>query len=96
MTMIITGVVNTGGRIASLNRSARCSGWTRRLKEPLAPRGICLNRLRPDAEDDRDTTGTQTLEGLGDRLAARRRYQNDFGAAKRLQSLGGVGRALSM
>src|SRR5438128_9095329 len=40
--MIITGVANTGGRIASLNRLARCSGWTRRLKEPLAPRGICL------------------------------------------------------
>src|SRR5260370_18842585 len=40
MTMIMTGVANTGGRIASLNRSARCSGWTRRLKEPLAPRGI--------------------------------------------------------
>ena len=36
MTMIITGVANTGGRIASLNRFARCSGWTRRLKEPLA------------------------------------------------------------
>src|ERR1700730_18376500 len=42
MTMIMTGVANTAGRIASLNRSARCSGWTRRLKEPLAPRGICL------------------------------------------------------
>src|SRR6266446_1899770 len=41
MTMIITGVANTGGRIASLNRSARCSGWTRKLK-PLAPRGTCL------------------------------------------------------
>jgi hypothetical protein len=40
---------------------------------------------------DRDTTRTQILEGLGDRLAAGRRYQNDFGAAKRLQSLGGVG-----
>src|SRR5713101_3065697 len=48
MTMIITGVANTGGRIASLNRFARCSGWTRRLKEPLAPRGIwrmaCLQK----------------------------------------------------
>src|SRR6266436_3145945 len=41
MTMIITGVANTGGKIASLNRFARCSGWTRRLKEPLAPRDIC-------------------------------------------------------
>src|SRR6266851_1011374 len=38
MTIIITGAANTGG--ASLNRSARCSGCTRRLKEPLAPRGI--------------------------------------------------------
>src|SRR5580704_824297 len=34
------GSTNTGGRIASLDRSARCSGWARRLKEPLAPRGI--------------------------------------------------------
>ena len=42
MTIIITGVANTGGRIASLNRFARCSGRTRRLKEPLAPWGICL------------------------------------------------------
>jgi hypothetical protein len=42
MIMIMTGVANTGGRIASLNRSARSSGWTKRLKEPLAPRGICL------------------------------------------------------
>src|SRR5438270_12344424 len=42
MAMIITGVANTGGSIASLNRLARCSGWTRRLKEPLTPRGICL------------------------------------------------------
>src|SRR6267142_1220345 len=50
-----------------------------------------LDRLRPDAEDDRDTTGTQTLEGLGDRLAAGRRYQNDLGAAERVQSLGRVG-----
>jgi len=50
-----------------------------------------LVRLRPDAEDDRDTARTQDLEGLGDRLAARSRYQNDLGAAERLQSLGGIG-----
>ena len=30
-------------------------------------------------------------KGLGDRLAAGSRYQNDFGAAERLQSFGGVG-----
>ena len=29
-----------------------------------------FDRLRPDAEDDRDTTGTQAFEGCGDRLAA--------------------------
>ena len=32
--------------------------------------GRDLDRLRPDAEDDRDTAGTQRLEGLGDRLPA--------------------------
>jgi hypothetical protein len=53
--------------------------------------GRDLDRLRPDAEDDRDTAGTQPLEGLGDGLATGSRYQNDFGAAERLQSLGGVG-----
>src|ERR1700730_15241421 len=40
--MIMTGVANTGGSIASLKRLARCSGWTRRLNEPLAPTGIGL------------------------------------------------------
>src|SRR6516162_9600361 len=33
----------------------------------------------------------QPLEGLGDRLPAGSGYQNDLGAAERLQSLGGVG-----
>src|SRR6516164_4390358 len=50
-----------------------------------------LDRLRPDAEDDRDTTGAQALERLGDRLPAGRRYQNNLGTAERLQSLSGVG-----
>src|SRR5262249_14628924 len=67
MTMIITGVANTGGRIASLNRSARCSGWTRRLKEPLAPRGICLTDcpqesmaavLRPELSVSKSSTSS--------------------------------------
>src|SRR5690348_13320946 len=40
MTMIMTGVAKTGGSVASLNRFARCSGWTRRVKEPFAPSGI--------------------------------------------------------
>src|ERR1700730_671759 len=54
ITMIITGVANTGGRIASLNRFARCSGWTRRVKEPLAPRGLCLMACpQKAATDDR-------------------------------------------
>jgi hypothetical protein len=51
--------------------------------------GRDLDRLRPDAEDDRDTAGTQPFEGLGDRLPAGRRDQNDLGAAEGLQSLGG-------
>src|SRR5437667_6918002 len=45
--MIMTGVANTGGNIVSLNRFARCSGWTSRLKEPLAPTGICLMGFPP-------------------------------------------------
>src|SRR6516165_8397157 len=52
-----------------------------------------LDRLRPDAEDDGDTAGTQAREGRGDRLAAGSRYQNDLGAAERLQSRGGVASA---
>jgi hypothetical protein len=47
MTMIITGVASTGGSIASLNRFARRSGWTRRVKEPLAPSGICRMLVSP-------------------------------------------------
>ena len=50
--------------------------------------GRDLDRLRPDAEDDRDTAGMQPLECLCDRPPAGRRYQNDLGAAERLQSLG--------
>ena len=42
MTMMITGVASTSGRIASLSLFAACSVWTKRLKEPLAPGGICL------------------------------------------------------
>src|SRR6516162_5067152 len=52
-----------------------------------------LDRLRPNAQDDGDTAGTQALEGRGDRLAAGCRYQNDLGAAERLQSRGRVGSA---
>jgi hypothetical protein len=52
MTMVITGVANTGGRIASLNRSARCSGWTRRLKEPWAPSGICFTACPSNGRSD--------------------------------------------
>src|SRR5262249_48785725 len=37
--------------------------------------------------------GTQALEGRGDCLAAGSRYQNDLGAAERLQSRGRVGSA---
>src|SRR5215467_13629544 len=47
MTIIMTGVENTGGRPASLNRFARCSGWTTRVKEPLVPGGICLKACPP-------------------------------------------------
>ena len=52
MTMIITGVANTGGRIASLNRFARCSGWTRRLKEPWLP-GYLPHGLLSNARGDK-------------------------------------------
>src|SRR5262249_46523944 len=49
MIMIITGVARTGGNVASLNRLARCSGVTVRLKAPRAPTGIdniCLCSIR--------------------------------------------------
>src|SRR6516162_9440741 len=49
MTIIMTGVANTGGRAASLNRFARWSGWATRVKEPLAPGGICLKTCPPYA-----------------------------------------------
>jgi hypothetical protein len=40
MTMIMTGVAKTAGKLTSLKRLARCSGVTRRLNEPVAPTGI--------------------------------------------------------
>src|SRR5262249_30440120 len=52
-----------------------------------------LNRLRPDAESDRDAAGPQALEGFRNRLAAGSRDQNDAGAAEPVQSFGGVNRS---
>src|SRR5207253_2109264 len=84
MTMIITGVANTGGSVASLNRSARCSGCTRRLKEPLAPRGICLmasskgrdditfRELRPQTGIDKNSEERRGIEERFLRLAPSR------------------------
>ncbi len=40
MTMIITGVAKTGGKVASLNRFARCSGCTSNVNEPRVPTAI--------------------------------------------------------
>src|SRR6201993_3668876 len=79
MTMIITGVANTGGRIASLNRSARCSGWTRRLKEPLAPRGICLMACpqKPATANVGILVLGQSSRTSGVLLAASNRYPDD-------------------
>src|SRR5579864_5519815 len=37
--MIMTGVAGTGGSIESLNRFARCSGNTSRVKKPRVPTG---------------------------------------------------------
>src|ERR1700757_5036401 len=50
-----------------------------------------LDRLRSDAEVNGHTAGSKALEGLSDRFASRSRYDNDLGAAKRLQSGCGVG-----
>src|SRR5215469_10881391 len=50
-----------------------------------------LDRLRSDAEVNGDTAGSKALEGLSDCFASRSRYDNDLGAAKRLQSGCGVG-----
>src|SRR5580704_6542320 len=43
--MIITGVANTGGNVASLKRLARCSAVTTSVNEPLAPTGMAAMRL---------------------------------------------------
>src|SRR4030095_1501643 len=40
IAVIIIGVANTGGSIASLNWFARCAGVTRSVKVPFAPSGI--------------------------------------------------------
>src|SRR5215467_9119587 len=40
IAVIIIGVANTSGRIASLNWLARCAGITRSVNVPLAPTGI--------------------------------------------------------
>src|SRR5262249_11628751 len=50
-----------------------------------------LDRFGPDAEVNRDTAGTKALEGCGEGLASRTRYQNDLGAAERLQGHSRIG-----
>src|SRR5262245_30847507 len=49
-----------------------------------------LDRLRSDAEVNGHTAGSKALEGLSDCFASRRRYDDDLGAAKGLQSGCGV------
>src|SRR5712691_664079 len=44
MAMIIIGVANTCGSIASLNWLARCAGVTRSVNVPFAPGGIVRMR----------------------------------------------------
>ncbi len=39
MAMIMTGVANTGGKVASLKRLARCSAVTTSVNESLGPTG---------------------------------------------------------
>src|SRR5262245_38596847 len=88
-----------GGHAAQRTETERCGAGRRVPRqgsfEPAVPEyeihARDLDRLRPDAEGNRDTAGTQALEGRGDRLAAGSRYQNDLGSAERLQSRGGVG-----
>ena len=45
MAMIMTGVANTGGKVASLKRLARCSAVTTSVNEPLGPTGTDAMRL---------------------------------------------------
>ena len=47
MAMIMTGVANTGGKVVSLKRLARCSAVTTSVNEPLGPTGIDAMRLFP-------------------------------------------------
>ena len=45
MATIMTGVANTGGKVASLKRLARCSAVTISVNEPLGPTGTDAMRL---------------------------------------------------
>src|ERR1700730_11270807 len=81
MIMISTGVATTGGSIASLNRSARCSGCTRRLKEPLAPTGICLMAY-PQKGRDYEHDGPSLVPCL--LRLARRLFEHCYAAAAHL------------
>ena len=63
----MTGVANTGGRIASLNRFARCSGWTRRLKEPWDEPAATYERASDEHGRLAVSAATNRL-GLGDKL----------------------------
>src|SRR5262249_19825281 len=50
-----------------------------------------LDRLWPSAEVNRDSTRTKAFEGLSDCLTPGSCYENDSGAAQRLQSRCGIG-----
>src|SRR6266545_3526329 len=59
IAVIIIGVANTGGSIASLNWFARCAGVTRSVKVPFAPSGIGRMRYhRCSAGEDHPGLGT--------------------------------------
>jgi hypothetical protein len=64
MIMIITGVANPGGRAASLNRFAKCSGWTKRLKEPWLP-GYLSHGLVSQSRGDEPRAGPDLLLEAG-------------------------------
>src|SRR5215813_2551310 len=90
--------LNHGGHAGQRTESERCITSSRGPRQGAFHLAISeyeihardLDRLRPDAEVNRYTARTKALEGLGDRLASRSCYENDLGAAERLQSRCGI------
>src|SRR5205085_7225341 len=81
ITMIMTGVANTGGNAESLNRLARCSDRTSSENRPLAPTGISF--MRPPHRLPAIRTSARTGPEWEDAQEMTRREQVKEGSADR-------------